>query len=106
MFNEIDIRGAGSADVFTKRLTEALQAHAIVFLIQQRGNLPLIFEHFAGYGGAKVVCYPTTMKEPDFPIGTRLLRYTVQELECCNLVAEVYKALDEGIDEYLLEIAA
>lgn len=106
IFNEIDKQGSGRADILAKRVVETHRANALIVLIQQRGDLPLFDEHFSGFEGTRVVCYPSLMQEPDVSPGTRLLRYTQQELESCNLVAEVHKALVDGIDEYVLSIAA
>jgi hypothetical protein len=106
IFNEIDKEGFGRDDILAKRVAEAHTANALVALVQQRGDLPLLDEHFAAFGGTLIVCYPSLMSEPTVSSDTRLLRYTRQELDSCNLVAEVHKALDRGIGDYVLSIAA
>jgi Domain of unknown function (DUF4062) len=106
IFNEIEEQGSGQADILAKRIASAHRSNALVVLIQQRGDLPLFSEHFATFSGTLVVCYPSRMEEPTVSADTRLLRYTADELESCNLVAEVHKALAVGVDEYVLSIAA
>jgi Domain of unknown function (DUF4062) len=106
IFNEIDQEGSGSSDILSKRVAEAHEANALVALVQQRGDLPLLDQHFSAFAGTRIVCYPSLISEPTVSDDTRLLRYTTQELDSCNLVAEVHKALDRGIDDYVLSIAA
>jgi hypothetical protein len=106
ILNEIEVDGSGIDEILTKRVAWALRANALVVLIQQRGDLPLLDEHFPVFSGTKIVCYPSAMHEPTVPRGTRLLRYTPHELNSCNLVAEVHRALAPGIDDYVLSIAA
>jgi hypothetical protein len=106
VFNEIDQEGSGSSDILSKRVVAAHEANALVALVQQRGDLPLLDQHFSSFAGVRIVCYPSLIPEPKVPGSTRLLRYTTQELDSCNLVSEVHKALNRGIDDYVLSIAA
>jgi hypothetical protein len=106
IFNEIDEEGFGSDDILAKRVTKTHGANTLVALVQQRGDLSLLDEHFSGFAGTRIVCYPSLMPEPTVSHDTRLLRYTRQELDSCNLVAEVHKALDRGINDYVFSIAA
>jgi hypothetical protein len=106
IFNEINEEGSGSSDILAKRVAATHHANALVALVQQRGDLPLLGQHFSAFAGTQIVCYPSLMPEPVVSHDTSLLRYTAQELDSCNLVAEVHKALDRGIDDYVLSIAA
>jgi hypothetical protein len=106
IFNEIDQEGSSADEIIAKRAVEAQDANAIVILIQQKADVPLLGKYFSTSRGERIVCYPSFIDEPKVSPGTRLLRYTPQELDSCNLVAEVHNSLDHALDDYLLSIAA
>lgn len=106
LFNEIEVHGSSMAEITQGRVAATLNADALVAIIQQRGDLPVYDDHLAAHPGLRVVCYPSRMEEPTMLKGTRLLRYTPEELASCNLVAEVHQALAQGIDEHVIDVAA